>query len=422
MATSDEVKAALEDEIGRKARPNLWELIVRGKVYKTALGLDPLTHVFDAQIGRLAEAYRRLARINMHPENLTHSEVTELPADRRLEALAEIMALDAGRLPAVAEFRSRCLPDGLLGEEDVGTWIRSRVRDNHESAMFVTFAVPPEMPLPAGGQIDVGWLIDLAAIIAAEHPGWTSPVRSRFERLWFRAGDEFHPDMLGYAGELDEIYDPQPHAQAVPVSPGTELWELRALSRGLALRNGWTEAAATNFVLTGVAPAAFKATGSICRRSPFGALTRILVEADPRLTPADVRRLYGRLRSRLRGGGDHKMDEKHIQLALFLARDGTRLPKSVGLEIESEWHEDRDRRPAARVGTLAPDSTGEGAPWLQLLRRWNQLCEAEHPEWAYWDDPDARRFSRDVRNAWRRVTGQPWWSPLTDHEAAEREA
>ncbi len=119
----------------------------------------------------------------------------------------------------------------------------------------------------------------------------------------------------------------------------------------------------------------------------------------------------------MRGGGDQEMSEKHIELALFIARDGSRRPRAVGLEIESETHYDRDRRGLGRIGAIAPDTDGKGTTWPELQKRWNALCETDHPEWAYRNDPAARQFSRDVRHAWKRVTGQAWSWPLTAEEA-----
>ena len=61
------------------------------------------------------------------------------------------------------------------------------------------------------------------------------------------------------------------------------------------------------------------------------------------------------------------MSLKHIELALFIARDGSRLPRSVGLEIESLSYHDRDRRSRLILGRIAPDTHGQGTPWPDLL-------------------------------------------------------
>ena len=108
------------------------------------------------------------------------------------------------------------------------------------------------------------------------------------------------------------------------------------------------------------------------------------------------------------------MSEKHIELALFVARDGSRLPASIGMAAETDVSRDPDRRLGLRIGEIAPDTAGKGTPWPELQKRWNRL----HPEWAY-GDVRARQFSRDVRNAWKRVTGQSWWSPPAGSGAQE---
>lgn len=371
MATVGEVKSALEEHVGQALKPKIWGLMVRREWHIPATQEEPGEYSFIAAIESLAGDYCDLAGLGDWRENLRQAGTREIPADDRIDALAEILALDAERLPAVIDFRQRHLPDGLLEADSVADWVRARTLDHAQ---------------PNDGFLE------------------------------FIAGDEYHPDMGNYAGGLDDIHDPEPHVQREWVSRDSALWELRGLSRGLSLRSGWSRATATNFVLTGAAPAPAKAIAWTRRRLPFEALTRIVIEVDPRVTPAEVRRLYGELRRELRGGGDQQMTEKHIQLALFAARDGTRLPRGVGLDMESLTYHGRDRRSQLRLGMIAPDTYGQGPPWPEIQKRWNKL----HPEWAY-DDVRARRFSRDVRNAWKRVTGQPWWVPLSAKEAEDKE-
>jgi hypothetical protein len=409
VATLDEVKAALEESVGQELNPKLWGLMVQWKRCAAALRDQPGMYTFDSAIESLAGDYHDLVGTVDRRENLKGRGTTEIAPDARLDALAEILALDAGRLPAVAEFRRKYLPDGLLAEDAVGPWIKTRALEYGETVTFARLRMPTGFPGPRNNAEIADWL-EVLAVELREQPTDLS-VHAYCEHLLFRAGDD-RPARGLHSGKPD--YGPEPRAQSVPVSPGTELWELRHLSRQLAVRGGWQEATATNLVLTGVAPTPSKAVAWIRYCLPFEALTRIVIEADPRLPPSEVRSLYGDLRHELRGGGDQRMSEKHIELALFAARDGSRLPASVGMAAETEVPRDHDRRFGLRLGPIAPDTYGQGTTWPELQKRWNRL----HPEWAY-GDVRARQFGRDVRNAWKRVTGQSWWAPPS-FEAVEQ--
>ena len=171
-------------------------------------------------------------------------------------------------------------------------------------------------------------------------------------------------------------------------------------------------------MLTGAPPLVAKGGAHVHRRSPFDALTRIGLEVDPRMSALEVKRLYSEARAWVRPGGNQEMTEKHLQLALFIAEDGSRVPYWLGMEAESRTWRDAAHEPTTKLGALAPDSAEPKAAWPQLQGKWNDAWRQTKPEWCY-SDAQARQFSRDTRAAWKRVTGQPWWTPKT---AEEREA
>lgn len=135
---------------------------------------------------------------------------------------------------------------------------------------------------------------------------------------------------------------------------------------------GGNEAEAVRFVLSGSWPVyELRATTHV--NPVYGAASRIVLEVDPRSDGAEVARLY-----------------QHRRQALGISREGQAMDRRslvLAAFTESNW------RP--------------GLPWDMLRTRWL----ADHPE----DEPRldmdewcAKKFGRECRRAWSRVTGEKW--------------
>lgn len=98
----------------------------------------------------------------------------------------------------------------------------------------------------------------------------------------------------------------------------------------------------------------------------------INLTVNVRTPVAELVRVFEQFRAEGRVPRDHPMQTKHIELAIFT--DGVR-QQELG--------------------------------WLPAQRRWNEA----HPEWPYPEDAPGgpRRFARDCRAAWERVTGTKWF-------------
>ncbi|HET6494861.1 MAG TPA: hypothetical protein VFH61_05800, partial [Thermoleophilia bacterium] len=301
-----------------------------------------------------------------------------------------------------------------------------------DTIAFATIPLPPGFPRrPRPGRY-AEWLEKLAEGVrraGLEPPA--KPTGPVYEYLHFLAPDEWTNEVHWLTGgEPHEPPDCMSRVQRVRVSPGDQLWDLHLLSEQLSMRYGWSPTDATVFVLTGIIPAITKALAHVHDRSPFAALTRIVLEIDPRMSALDVKKLYSKARTWVRRGGDRAMSEKHLQLAIFLATNGSQVPHWIGMEAESRtWldmeGESRPRRDAGhasetKLGALAPDSAEPTLKWPQLQRRWNDLWRKSQPDWCGYSDVQARQFSRDAQDAWKRVTGQEWWTPKTVEEHKAR--
>lgn len=382
---------------------------------------------YESALASLVDTYQELGDLNRRssPRRAGAREATIDP-DNRQRVLGEILEIDAGRQEPVREFRARHLAGGLIGEAEVGEWIRSRSPSFDETVTFRNIPLPPPKVWrrnhKAGRTETYADRLERTAAVVRQC-GLSEEARSssRFEKLYFIAPDEdWETNALqgAYDPEYDD-YHGEPRGQHVHINPGSELWELQDLGRRLAVSYGWSQAEATGFVLTGRAPVPPRASGRIRWRSPYGALSRIELELDPRLSWAEVRELHAKLRRQLRKGGDHEMSERHCELVRFIARDGGRRP--YGLRIEyaiSDGTGDAASPPARIIKWDVASHVGEPT-WPELQEQWNAEWTEKKPEWCY-DDAQARQFSRDVRQAWERLTGQPWGAPTVEESAAIR--
>jgi hypothetical protein len=142
---------------------------------------------------------------------------------------------------------------------------------------------------------------------------------------------------------------------------------LKQLSEDLARQFDIVEECAVDLVLCGVPPPMRLAVATAHHRWPFPALSKVRIEADPRLAPRGIMDLYSRTRRTLLAdisGGERSrpMTEGNAEYAVFAAE-----------------------HPASK--------------WKSLMKAWNEA----HPDRRAVDE---RRFSRDVREAWFRVTGE----------------
>ena len=316
------------------------------------------------------------------------------------------------------KLRQSLLLMGLINESAVGDWVRSRALSLEHTTAFATIPLPPGFPRrpPRGHYAE--WLDRLAESVRRvglePPPKPTGPI---FRYLHFVARDEWQEEMaLWLVAEGDHERSEAPRAQRARVSPGDQLWELHLLSEQLSLRYGWSPAEATNFVLTGAPPLVAKGGAHVHRRSPFDALTRS-GSSRPAHASVEVRDSTPEARAGVRPGGNQETTRSTSTRALH-RRGRIACAEWLGMEAESRTWRDAAHEPTTKLGALAPDSAEPKAAWPQLQGKWNDAWRQTKPEWCY-SDAQARQFSRDTRAAWKRVTGQPWWTPKT---AEEREA
>ena len=164
------------------------------------------------------------------------------------------------------------------------------------------------------------------------------------------------------------------------IARGGALDALKQCACQLARDWGWSEEQAVCFILTGFAEDVPKLRGAVHAGGLYGAHARVVLDIDPRTSPAEVASHYAKWRETLTVvGGDHahpnrdrQMKEATLALAVF---------------VEEHWQ---------------PQGS-----WRDLLASWNE----SYPAWRFPDgalNPGANNFANHARQAWSRLSGERW--------------
>ncbi len=222
----------------------------------------------------------------------------DIPPDKRLWALSQILAIEAGKRPDVASFREEVLGGKLLAFEDIEPWIEQQRQQQGNPTVWVT------VPLPEG--------TDILRISS-------KPTLVELGKLHGR----FATDLLPYLITGDEW------VHYVPVRHGSPLGRLYRIVKS-DLSKVWSEAVVTLFVLTGIVPPIPKARVRmfdpaflpLLQHCPNYIPMRIRLDVDPRMSKDEVGKFYAKARKQLFPGDDKPMSDKHLQLGVFLAEHG----------------------------------------------------------------------------------------------------
>jgi hypothetical protein len=253
--------------------------------------LESQRYLADLRSGRLpidalAEKVRQMRRAFGTAPPEPRQRASSLPVKERTEAVAAVLAEKL--LEFARPWREKTLGGQLLSEDKLETWLESQAAAADESLL-------------------------------AEFP-----VR--------QAGDDFVPS--GPARRLRNLILPSPGGKFWFVRPGSELDELRQRAEAAQELFGIPAAEAVRTILTGLPPrlepirisAKFKYTP---------AASRIYLEIDPALTPAEVSRAYGEYRKQILKGRARKLSRKHLELAKFMC---SRPEGEKGREAMAAWN------------------------------------------------------------------------------------
>jgi hypothetical protein len=349
-------------EIGRMAGYRVPERIWD---YLAARGDDARYLAGTLELNELIEEIHRLHQLLGPPVPVLGDATAMLTGDwaepknrtPREEAVSRLVANLAAERADVRDLRgdpANQVPAELLPWEHIHDWIAARAAEELAAHQPQAWAIG-HLELPAEYAADIQQAASGAA--GAGQPVRTIELRLQPEDL----AQQAYPLTLLYAKKGEDF------VWGYVVRAGGVLDRLRRLSQQLAEAYRWSEAQATIFVLTGLAPLIASITGESDTpeddadgRLPI--LSRITLHVDPTMSPSEVAEQYAALRRWLYGERHRDLTEKHTQLALFAATE----PKHT--------------------------------TWAARMARWN----AAHADWRY---TEVSNFSRDCLQAQRRLLG-----------------
>lgn len=339
MIQAAAIRRKVEGILGRSVPEGYW---------RWAVERDYLTdYELTGDISVLVDLFRGLLEAdeqNRAEARKKAEETRTVPPDERLRYLADILAVEAARLPEVVRFRETYLGGRLLPFEEVEDWIKRTQAADGPGSVWYTIALRRDHVVKDDGVFPR--LRDLLATLAQ------------------LPEEELNRFISGAKVEtIDYIVPTSQHVRRVPIQHDGTLYRLKLVARLLEGHYGWSEAHGVVFTLTGLTPPIPKArvTTPGIVMGPHG---RIKLELDPRLSSDEVRDIYAQARSQVFKGRDRPMSKRHLELALFL--------------VKNPYH-----------------------TWREMCELWNR----QYPQWAYsiWQN-----FSRDARAAYRRLTGRNW--------------
>lgn len=275
--------------------------------------------------------------------------------EARVRTLSALFAEDAARDPQVIAFRQEKIGGALIAPEKVEGWIKGRAAEEGRPDTWVR--VPTRLLSDALRTREEGRPAAVLTLLREITQTANEPVQKSQELADGKSRPDVPPDDIGFRFVFyGTPRDRRRRLQAV--AAGGTLDRLSRLSTYLARRFQWDQAQATLFVLTGQTPRVSDARVTF---SPgeIPARSRLDLQVDPSLTPAEVAEEYRRARAMVLPGRHRALSVKHLTLAAFLA--------------------------------TTPDCT-----WRTRMAQWN----TEHPNWKY---AQVTNFARDAQIAHRRL-------------------
>jgi hypothetical protein len=295
--------------------------------------LDDLANEIDGYAATM-----RLSKKTRRKSGSSHagSEPAEKPGNHRAHALNAIFAIEAAARVEVTGFRTDHLAAGLVDISEVAAWIEQTAEHDGPATAWIT--VPEEA-------LDDATLAQQAAL--GRLPGYSED--THFVRY---------------------VTDGARYTHAIPTHHDGVLAHLADTAHWIAVRYGWTEAAAATFILTGLPPAAVGIRAKTIGPWPASkANRRIELDISLTATSEEVAEAFLRLRDEMLGDqpkSRRSFTKRTADLAVFAREHST------------------------------------GYTWEEAKTIWNrQQTEAEGKRYY-----DKAQFASDARIAYKRTTGE----------------
>jgi len=352
LRTVDEALKAVEKRLRRAPIPEVWAALVsEGRVQQfireVADGFDDALADLIALIRRdekLFESARGRSRGVVHVKRRTKKG----GPNHESRALMEILALEAEKVPEVHEFRRQHLGGKLLEPNQVEPWVREQ---------------------------------------------WDKqPPPTRYAKAYINDGGKFERRSEFWEHETVWFWDGL-RIDGVVINERSPLGHLKRVTSLLGERFGFLEPDSVSFALSGKTPSPAGISFDILPSYFARDADRVVLKVNPAMPPRALLKIYAEARKDSEWA---KYENARCSLPLGVAtwRDVARAKKSTPPRARRELTSE----PRARLAVFAARVSGEGLSWSKAMARWNR----NNAGFRY---SDVRTFARDVRAAYKRVTG-----------------
>jgi hypothetical protein len=338
----------------------IWNAVVKKRLVQMVLDADDVD--VDIELENLVAEYQFLSDYTRgafnEPTERAGEDTSFEEGDRRLSALASIIAVEAERFEAVREFRRTHLESGLLLPTEIEAWIE-------ELSGVEGFPSEGDL-LQYFGQHRVRSV--------RVQPGGVLDSLRRASRL------------------LQTTYDWTPSQAVLFVLSGTDVDIPKARISVRRVRPFTALSRITIDVDPRTSPREVQRLYSAARRD--------LRKGGDK----DISAKHAALAVFAAEQGLPSSEPPAVAVRSVRPQDALTEAKA-GIRIMLDMSGDKLPVPVAR------------RRWPELLAIWNG--QVREPDWAYKNDNRVNDFARDVRAAWERVTGRPWTPPKDAEDEAD---
>jgi hypothetical protein len=260
---------------------------------------NPSSRNYTKAVEKVRYLRRKIGTQN-EPKNQETRMLSEQEArqpSQRSEIISSLVAQEATQDAGVRLFRTEMLDDKYLPLEEIEEWIQQQAQKDGPSTNWLS-------NIPISRMKEDELMKQMLGITPdTENLSLEIPINQIMRYI----SQQIH--LLQYPG-LDGW------ERSIPTAVGGVLEYLRELGDGLAKKYKWSNQQATAFILTGRIPL-ISPINITLQTSSRALSSRIVLDIDPTLSPAEVARHYRRSRKKMIATHHRNLSEKHMQLAIF---------------------------------------------------------------------------------------------------------
>jgi hypothetical protein len=382
------MRSQLAKRLRKSTVPDIiWDDLVDDGYVTDATDADDFSGLVDAAKRRLKIWEDGIAQSRrttpLEPQKQSKRIERRSEVERAL-AFSEYLAFLADTDPNIRRFRNGVLGRRLLNSAEAKKLLNSPAARILPFSKFLDLGIPLIGHESQFGESDVDWLRSefmIQVILDSSEGQFTETRHILYGNLTRVVGDGDDPDYWPNA-DLVKYCDTSGVEAGRLVLPESVLDDLRTVAKSVVGKlQGWSEGAATWFVLTGISPIVFplQVNNTVIRATDYTqGLVTLMVE--PWVSGQSVLKAYRRAQKDIIGGQQRELSGRNIAVFRFVIAE-KRMKKNLS--------------------------------WQSLMESWNHM----HQQWRY---DDLRHFAQGYHRAEKKITSGTYHPYSDQHGPSER--